>query len=342
MTPHRLEAPPAGWDLLLERDPNASPTHRPEVWAALAAALPGMRPCFIAAEEDGRMRGGAPVLIERRAGMHWLHALPFLLPGTPLAEPGAHRAVDAAVAEGLASLQRELGAVGGEWALYRPQGPPLDPAAAARVSGENRMFETAVIDLDQGLEPVRRRMNRKTRQELGRARANGLTFGEEPGVLADAYALHLSQSRGWSWNRPPPLELLRRLMHSTAAGVSPVARLFTVRDARGLLTAALVLDHRHESMVWWSGSHRDARERHAFGFLLWSIAEWAQRAGRARLNLGASGGSEAVWAFKRALGATGQRYPVRWLDARHATPVGRLAAGIQARLRRGRVRGEPA
>jgi GNAT superfamily N-acetyltransferase len=329
-------------------DPCATAAHRARLWAALAQTLPGMESRFIAAEDEFGFQGGAPLLIERRAGLHWIHSLPFLLPGTPLASNGARREVDAAVARGLGSLQRELRAVGGEWSLYRFREDPVAPAALEAVSGETLLVETAIVDLAGGLSAARARMERKTRQAIHAARDHGLVFAEEPDSLEEGYALYLRQSRGWKGHRPRPVELSRRLLALPAAGAAeakppdPLGRLFTVRDGRGLLSAAFALDHPREVMLWWSGTHPDARGRQAFVLLLGSVVEWAAAAGRARVNLGASAGLPSVAAFKRALGATEVRHPVRWLDARHATPVGSLVAAAQAGVRRRRARGEPA
>lgn len=330
-----------GWDALLEADPNATGAHRPELWAALAGGRAGDAVRFLAVERDGRLVGGAGLVIERRAGLAWLHALPSLLPGTPLAAPGRHAEVDAAVGGALAALQRALGAAGGEWALYRPAGPEVRPAALAAASGETRVLETGLIDLEGGLDAAWRRVDRKTRQDIQRARRAGVTFAEDPGALPEAWALHLSQARAWRGNRPPPLELSRRLL-APAGAPGPLARLFTVRDRRGLLAATLALDGGRETMPWWSGSHRDARARGVMALLFWSVAEWAAAAGRTRVNLGASTGLDAVAAFKRALGARGCRYPVRWLDASHAPRPARWVAALQSRVRRGRARGERA
>jgi hypothetical protein len=46
-----------------------------------------------------------------------------------------------------------------------------------------------------------------------------------------------------------------------------------------------------------------------------------------------------VTEFKASLGARALRYPVCWLDARYASPAGRMAAALQARFTRGRDRG---
>jgi len=333
-------------------DPCATAAHRARLWAVLAQTLPGMEPRFIAVEDEGGFKGGAPVLIERRAGLHWIHSLPFLLPGTPLASNGARREVDAAVAGGLASLQRELHAVGGEWSLYRWGEDPVAPESLEAVSGETRMVETAVVDLAAGLSAAWARMERKTRQAIRAAREHGLAFAEEPEALDEGYALYLRQSRAWRGHRPRPVELSRRLLALPAAAAAdgaaapgvadPLGRFFTVRDARGLLSATLALDHPREVMLWWSGTHPDARGRQAFVLLLGSVVEWAAGAGRARVNFGASAGLPSVAAFKRALGAFEVRHPVRWLGARHATPAGRLVAAAQAGVRRRRARGEPA
>ena len=107
----------------------------------------------------------------------------------------------------------------------------------------------------------------------------------------------------------------------------------------GLETA---LDGPHETFVWWSGTHAQGRRTGALPLLLWSIVEWAAGEGRLRVNLGASTGLSLVASFKSSFGATGVRYPVRWLDASHATLPARAVAWLQSRVRRGRPRGEAA
>jgi len=324
---------------LLAADPGATPAHRPALWAALAAVLPGLEVRFLAVAAGGALVGGMPVLLERRAGFHWLHALPFMLPGAPLARPGAHAAVDAAAAVSFRALQRDLGVVGGEWSLYRPGGPLPAADVLEAVAGETRWFEAAAVDLGTGPDAAWSRVDRKTRQDVRRARAR-LACAEEPGALDEAYALHVAQSRAWRAHRPLPLELSRRLLGDGGDGLGPVARLFTVRQGGALLCATLALDHPREVMPWWSGADPGARRLHAFPLLLWSVVEWAHRAGRARVNLGASAGSGPVASFKDSLGGRPERYPVRWLDASAASAPGRALAALQGRVRAGRPRGE--
>jgi hypothetical protein len=334
------DAPPPGWSALVLDDRNAAPPHRPERWDALCRVFPGMRMRFVAVEERGVLIGGAPVVLERRGGFHWIHALPFTLSGAPLARDGAHHAVDAAVGRAIAALQLELHAVGGEWALYRPCGPPVDPGALEPATGETRILETSILDLADGIETAWGRVERDTRYELRRARERGLRLHQEPEALEEVYALHLAQARRWPGYRPLPLELSRRLL-APVAHTDPVARLFTVRDARGLLCAMLFLDHRREVFGWWSGTRGGLRAQHAMPFLLWSVAQWASEAGRVRLNLGGSAGRATLAAFKQALGARVHRYPVRWLDAAGRPWATKLLAALQQRVRRRRFRGEP-
>jgi hypothetical protein len=180
-----LPGPPSAWEALVASDPCATAAHRAGLAAALAQTLPAMEPRFVAVERAGRLVGGAPLVIERRAGFHWIHALPFLLPGAPLAAFGEREAVDTAVAEALAGLQRELRAVGGEWSLYRVGDSPPAPAALEVVGGETRTAEAAVVELAGGHEAVRARMDRKTRQAIRGARAAGLEFAEEPAALTE-------------------------------------------------------------------------------------------------------------------------------------------------------------
>jgi len=333
-----MEAPPAGWTALLDEDPGAAPAQQPTFLRALSEVVPGMRAEFVAVEREETLIGGCAVVVERRGGLHWIHALPFLLPGAPLARPGQHRAVDLAVAQALNERARELRAVGGEWAIHRACGPDMDPEALARVGGETRMLETTMIGLDRGLEPAWRAMTRDLRTQIRRVRGLGLTFQEEPAALREAYALHRTQARAWPGHQPLPLELSHRLL---ASGEPPPARLFTVRDGRGVLSATLALVHSHEVFLWWSGTHPDGRRLHAFPLLLWSVAEWAAAAGCSRVNLGGSGVSEALATFKHQFKASSCSYPVRWLDARHAGPLGRWVAAVQRVRRRGRTIGNP-
>ena len=329
---------PADWGELLACDPSASPSHRPELWESIAAAIPSFEWRLLVVRERGLV-GGAPVVISRRGPFRWLHALPWLLPAPPLARPGAHAAVDAALTQAFAELARDLAAVGGEWSFYRPAGPVPDAAALARVPGETRAFTAAVLPLADGIDALRAGIPRKQRQALDQARERPYAFAEEPDALDAAHALHLGQARAWPGHHPLPLELSRRLLRAGAAD-APVARLFTLRAPTELVAATLALDGPHETFVWWSGMRPEGRRTHAFPLLLWRVAEWAAARGRQRVNLGASAGLLPVSAFKSALGASEISYPVRWLDARHASAAGRVIARVQAWRRRGRAMGE--
>lgn len=332
------DAPPEGWRALLESDPGAAPSLHPEVVRALATALPGMRAAYCLVERDGLLIGGAPAIVERRASAEWLHALPMMLSAAPLARAGEHAAVDLAVAAAFAERVRDAGMAGGEWACFRPAGTPVDEAALATVPGETRWVEAALLSLEGGADAAMRRIERKARQTLQHALHRALAFEEDPGALESAYALHLAQRAQWGAARALPLELSRRLL---AADV-PVARLFTVRDARGLLAASLVLDGPHETFLWWSGTHSDGRRSQAFTRLVWGIVEWAAARGRARVDLGASTGLTLVGDFKRSLGAAGLRYPVRWFAPGVSSGVPHAIARLQRWMRRDRPRGATA
>jgi CelD/BcsL family acetyltransferase involved in cellulose biosynthesis len=333
-----LDAAPADWEAMLVLDPNATAAQSALFAPALSAVTPGLTVQFLVIERERALLGGGPVIEERRGGFHWLHASMFTLPGTPIARPGEHETVDRAFADALASRAHAQGAVGGAWVLYRPVGPAPVPQALDAVPGETRWVETTLLRLEEGLEPVRRRMDKKTRNELRHAARGRTTFAEEPDAIDEAFSLHQAQARTWG-HRPPPLTLLRRLL--VTGNDAPLARLFTVRDTRGLLAAAYVLDHVSECFVWWTGAHPHARHENAVSWLFWSIAEWAAARGRARFNLGASPGLPGVAAFKRSLGGESFRYPVRALDDSNARGLARMVAALQRRMRRNRPWGEP-
>src|SRR5690348_2952101 len=98
---------------------------RPALWEALVAASAGAELRLAVVEERGALVGGVPALLARRGPFRWLHALPMLLPAAPLAAPGRHAEVDAAVAAALAELARGERALGGEWVPCRLGGPPV-------------------------------------------------------------------------------------------------------------------------------------------------------------------------------------------------------------------------
>ncbi len=331
---------PAGWGGLVAADPSASPAHRPALWAALAAAIASFEWRVLVLRDSGALVAGVPVVLERRGPFRWLHALPWLLPAPPLAVAGAHARADGELASAFARLARACRAVGGSWSWYRPEGPEPAAEALERVPGETRRFEAATLPLAGGTGGLRDGMQRRQRQALDQALARRATFAEDPAALDEACALHLAQSAGWPGHRPLPLELSRRLLRA-GAGAEPVARLFTLREAGELASAAFALDGPHETFLWWSGTHESARRSGAFVRLVWSVAEWAAARGRRRLDLGASTGLAPVAAFKRSLGAVSVGYPVRWLDASAAGWAGRGLARAQTLVRRGRARGEP-
>ena len=312
---------------------------------ALAFFASGMTPRWLVVECDGREIGGMPVVVQRRGGFHWLHALPATLPAAPLAAEGRREEVDRAAAEAIEDLAGELGIVGGTWTLYRAGAPAVSDDALHRVAGETRRFEAAHVPLAAGWETLLQRMDRKTRKEMRLAREHGLTVVEDDGALLEAYALYRAQARAWPRHGPVPLELLRRLLSPDLTPIPDAeraARLFVVRSPRRLLAAALALDGARETMLWWSGSHPGARGAHAFPLLLGAVMEWAHARGRTRVNLGASAGLEPLYTFKESLGAVPFAYPVRWLDARRARGAGRAVGWLQQRMRRGYPRGEPA
>jgi GNAT superfamily N-acetyltransferase len=323
------------WHALIEQDHAATPAHHPRAWQALSAALPAYRIRVVEVREDGRLLGGAPCAIETRLGLTWLHAMPFLLPGAPLALAGRGAEVDDAVAGALAEVQQRRALVGGEWSGYRPEGAAMAASALDRLAGETRVMETAVIDLDTSEREMLGRMDRKTRQDIVRSATRGVRCDADPASLERIYALHARQARGWGRHRPLPLELSRRML---AAGAGQV---LVAHDRDGVLCGIFALDGPHETFLWWSGSHPSARANDAYPRLMAWAAEWARSRGRRRLNLGASRGLPALESFKRSMGARSVRYPVRWLEPRSAAPLGRLAAELQRRMRRGRHRGTP-
>lgn len=312
---------------------------------ALAFFGTGMEPRWLVVERDGVEIGGLPVVVQRRGGFHWIHALPAMLPAPPVAADGRREEVDRAAARAIEALAGELGVVGGTWSLYRAGAPAFPEDVLREVGGETRRFEAAHVPLAPGWDALLQRMDRKTRKEMRQARERGLTVVEDDAALPEAYALYRAQAKAWPRHRPVPLEVLRRLLApdlGPRADADRAARLFAVRSPRRLLAAALALDGARETMLWWSGSHPGARGAHAFPLLLGGVIEWAHARGRARVNLGASAGLEPLHAFKGSLGAETFTYPVRWLDARHAHGAGRAVGWLQNRLRRGRPRGEPA
>jgi hypothetical protein len=334
-----VETPSEEWSALQRGDPNATPLHDPKVVRALVEPLPGCTSAFLAVEEeDGSLIGGAPVVMERRFGLEWLRAMPFTLPGSPLARASAHPLVDRLVAEALVARAREAQVVGGEWVLFRPEGPAVDPVTIAQLAGETRVTETDVVDLADGSLAAHRRLDRKTRESIAAAVTRGLRCAEEPEALDEVYALYAAQARAWRGHRLKPVDVLRRLL----AGESPAARLFTVRDPRGLLAGALALVGEHEWLMWWSGSHQEARRHQAFATLAWSMIESAAAAGAKRFNLGGSAGLENVASFKKALGARAIPVAIRWIAADYASPWGKTVAALQRRRQRDRWRGTPA
>ncbi len=329
--------PPSGWDDLLAADPSSTPAHRPGLAAAFADVFPAHRTEYLLARDALGLAGGMVISVQRMLGAEWLHAMPMLLPGAPLSRPDCREAVDAALAEAFAARAACPAIAGGEWVGYRP-GRALAAETLERVAGETRRLTASLIDLTgEGI--MRWQSDRRERKALRRAERLGLHCAEEPAALDECYALHLVQARRWCGHRPPSLPLLRRLLAAPHAGEEPLGRLFTVRNPQRLLCGILVLDSRHETFAWWSGTHPHARDAAATrALLVWAI-EWARARGKARFNLGGSAGLTGVASFKHSLGALDLDYSVRWLAPARSGLVARAFASLQRRARRGRHRG---
>ena len=328
-----VDDPPPGWSALLAADQGAGPSHLPELWNTLVACAREWSARYLVVEEGRALLGGVPVMVLERGGLRWIHVLPWALPGAPLARDGAHARVDRAVAEAIAALQREPGTVGGGWTPLRAEGPAVEAEAIACVAGESRALETTLI-------PCAQEPGRSLRFELRAAHAEGLAFREEPEGLETVVALHRRQARDWDASGAVPFELSRRLLAAAGAAGEPVARLFTVRDARRVLAGVFCLDHPREILAWWSGARDEARARHAGPFLYGSLLAWGRARGRERLNMGGSGRLEGALAFKRHLGGRSVRYAMRWLAPAPGTALSGAVAALQRVARRRRFRGE--
>jgi hypothetical protein len=326
--------PPAQWDALLHADPSSSPSQRSGLLAAIAAVLPGYAVEYLIAEDAAGLAGGMAFGVQSVAGAQWLYALPLTLPGAPVARPADRAAVDAALSAALAERAGAPHVAGGAWIGYRP-GAPLATADLERPVGETRRLTASVIELKGGGAKAWD-SDKRERRELRRAALAGIRCEEDPAALDACYALHARQARGWPGHRPVPLALLRRLLAAPRAGEIPLARLFTARSATRLLSGLVVLDHAHETLAWWIGTHPAAREVAASrALLVWAVG-WATRLGRRRFNLGGSAGLSGVQSFKHSMGAREIAYPVRWLAPSHRSVRVRLLAAVQRRTRRGR------
>ena len=90
---------PEGWEALLAADPGSTAAQRAGVAAAFAAVLPGHTTEYLLAADATGLAGGMVLCVRHVAGAEWLHAMPMMLPGAPLARPGYREAVDQAIAK---------------------------------------------------------------------------------------------------------------------------------------------------------------------------------------------------------------------------------------------------
>ena len=296
--------------------PGRDPAHRAEVHEALVAVATSAERRYVVAERDGVAIGGAPAVIERRAGAHWLHALPHLLPAAPISSPGEradrrpprvrggsrHFSARPARRWGVVALP-PIGCRLGRRAGVRARRDPHGEGGAASLRPD---------------EAIESRLDRDARHSYRRAQASGLAFAEEPEALEEVYALYVAQSRRWRGHRPLALELSRRLIAARGSnGSGPVARLFTARDGRRLLVGILVLEHPRGALLVVErlapGRARTARVPVADA----AASPQTRRAAASRASTSAAAPG---FPASRRSGARSARadvsYPVCWLDAR--------------------------
>lgn len=287
------------WDAALKASPHATFFHSRE-WASIWQAASGNRlrpqPLHI------RFRDGASAVVPLSFDL----ATRFHVSSAGGAYGGwlAESPLGKQHAEALARhLVREYPAL--TWRLN-----PFNDVECASAPATAREGHTRVLQLEDGLEALRRRFSKGHRAAVKQARRAGVEAGTASGDLAWEEYARLYQSSLKRWGKRATTRHDPRVFEELMRREGRNVRLWLARHQNEVVAGAILLQE-GEQLCYWHGAARSERfHLRPVHLLLHEAIDQACQEELEIFDLGPSAGLEGVEAFKKGFGAVPLPAPV--------------------------------
>lgn len=321
---------PAAWAVLAQGDADGSFFHDAAWMRALVDTYPGFSArYFLAREDNGRLAGGLPAVVARRAGLAQLLSMPFGTYAMPLVAGGASASTGRVRQLLMEAWRKEATRAGVVRAHLVPfSATQRDPGAAWLPAAWRRVERTHIIPLSVGFEEIWfKRYDKENRTASRKAVRLGVVVGEERGADAGATLdrLYRTQSMEWTTHATYRPGLFQRLAEQGGERV----RIWVARHEGEAVFAVMVFYHRDTVTPWVSGSTAGARALCAGNLIHKVIIEDGAGRGFAAYNFGGSGGNPGIEAFKVAFGGEAWDYASYLREAPWFGGLRRLAARVK-------------
>ncbi|MFZ0211475.1 MAG: FemAB family XrtA/PEP-CTERM system-associated protein [Candidatus Acidiferrales bacterium] len=258
------------WDAYVEANPRATNYHRWR-WKQLIESTYGHRTFYLAAREDGKIRGVLPLVgIKSWLWGRFLVSMPFFSYGGILADtPEAHD-----------QLLRKAESLAGDWGakhIELRQGEALNgswQSSTAKVSMSVPLPETS--------EKLFGSLASRLRNKIRSAQKQGLRaqWGKEE-LIKDFYKVFSCNMRNLGTPVYP-----RAWFENFLRVARDTSHILLVWDGEEPVAGTFITTYRDQVELPWIASTPAARGKYSTVFLYWTALEWAAQNGFRRVDLG--------------------------------------------------------
>lgn len=274
-------------------------------WRLVFQEVFGWPAIYLAAEENGRMRGILPLISQKCLLRNYLSSMPHLKGGGIVAEEPkiGNLLLDAAI---------QYAQQGNATYLELRQ---TAEHALALVPRQDKI--AAVLPIERDAETCLGRLDKKTRNLVRKSLTFGMTaeFGG-PALLTEFYEVYRHNMRDLgspSYSHDFFAEILHRFPEDT--------RICVARLEDKTVAAGFLLGFRRTLEVAWASSYRKFLNLKPNMFLYWNILTFGAEHGYECLDFGRSSRNSSTYDFKRQWGAVASDlHWGYWLNRRAAVP----------------------
>jgi lipid II:glycine glycyltransferase (peptidoglycan interpeptide bridge formation enzyme) len=296
------------WDELLANSEDATVFHTYEWIKVLNETYSRYSKLFITARNgDGKLIGGMPLIISKNRIIRGLTSMPFGTYGGSVVRSGiVHEPV---VRRKILGKFQEIEK---KWKLNRSVLVDFQNTHGhlESLGFERRNAFTHILELNQPLEQIRRRIKKEKRRAIRQAVQRGVIIKEVHNALEfePLYAIfeHTYSRHG---SVPYPLKLYEKIL--TIMGKKGTVQCRVAKHDNTSLACSIYFTHKDSIMYWIGVSYEKYWGFRPNDLLIWSVIEYGVANGYKILNLGASPlEAKELIRFKHSWGAQSIEYSI--------------------------------